>query len=542
MQPDYDFIIIGAGAAGCVLAGNLSASGKYKVLLLEAGPDKARSFWVTTPLGYGHSMFNDRVNWMLSSEPDANLNGRKQYVPRGKVTGGSGSINAMVYMRGTPADYEEWAGQGNPGWGWDDVLASYRRMENHASGDDRWHGVDGPLQVTSRAAFSHPICNAFLQAGQELQLPLNDNFNGASIEGVGYYHHSICARGKRMSSARAWLEPARKRPNFTLECEAHVTGLVLEGRRVTGVAYRKHGQPHQVAARREVIVSAGAIHSPQLLMVSGIGPGAALKAAGIDPIHDLPAVGQHLQDHVAWDIKYRSRVPTLNQQLHSRFGQFMAGVRYLLTGGGPLSTGTTHAGGFLKSSPRRQRPNLQLYFSPLSRDLVPGAPGRMGRPDSYAAFSMSVCNMRPKSRGAITVTGPGMDSVPSIQFNFLSEPDDLAELVEGAHLLRRFAGTPALSAIIEREYAPGPDVTSDQTLEADIRNRCYSIYHPSGSCRMGPGKGDAVVDAHLKVHGLNGLRVADASVMPFVVSGNLNAPSMMIGQRASEIILADASA
>ncbi len=542
MQPDYDFIIIGAGAAGCVLAGNLSASGKYRVLLLEAGPDKVRSFWVTTPLGYGHSMFNERVNWMLSSEPDANLNGRRQYVPRGKVTGGSGSINAMVYMRGTPADYEEWAGQGNPGWGWDDVLASYKRMETHVSGDDRWHGVDGPLQVTSRAAFSHPICKAFLQAGQELQVPLNDNFNGANIEGVGYYHHSICARGKRMSSARAWLEPARKRPNFTLECEANVTGLIMEGRRVTGVTYRRQGQLHEVKARREVIVSAGAIHSPQLLMVSGIGPGAVLKAAGIDPAHDLPAVGQHLQDHVAWDIKYRSRVPTLNQQLHSRFGQFVAGVRYLLTGGGPLSTGTTHAGGFVKSSPRRQRPNLQLYFSPLSRDLVPGAPGRMGVPDPYPAFSMSVCNMRPKSRGQITVNGPGMNNAPAIQFNFLSDPDDLAELVEGAHLLRRFAEAPALSAIIEREYAPGPDVTADEALEADIRNRCYSIYHPSGSCRMGPARTDAVVDARLKVHGLDGLRVADASVMPFVVSGNLNAPSMMIGQRASEIILADASA
>ena len=542
MQPDYDFIIIGAGAAGCVLAGNLSASGKHSVLLLEAGPDKANSFWVTTPLGYGHSMFNSRVNWMLQSEPDANLNGRRQYVPRGKVTGGSGSINAMVYMRGTPADYEEWAGQGNPGWGWDDVLASYKRMERHASGDAEWHGLDGPLEVTSRSPFSHPICRAFLQAGEELQLPRNENFNGASIEGVGYYHHSICANGKRMSSARAWLEPARKRANFTMVCDARVERLVLDGRRVTGVTYLKDGHRHEVKARRDIILSAGAIHSPQLLMVSGIGPGKALKSCGVEPLHDLPAVGQHLQDHVAWDIKYRSRVPTLNQDLHSKFGQLKAGIRYLLTGGGPLSTGTTHAGGFLKSSPKRPAPNLQLYFSPLSRDLVPGAPGRMGQPDPYAAFSMSVCNMRPKSRGAITIAGPGMDSAPAIQFNFLSDPDDLQELVEGAHLLRRLAAAPALNAIIEREYAPGPEVTSDKALEDDIRNRCYSIYHPSGSCRMGPDTAAAVVDARLKVHGLEGLRVADASIMPFVVSGNLNAPSMMIGQRASEIILADASA
>lgn len=542
MTGEFDYIIVGAGSAGCVLAGNLSASGKHTVLLLEAGPDRVDTFWQTMPIGYGHSVFNERVNWMLWSEPDASMAGRKQFVPRGRTVGGSGSINAMVYMRGTPADYEEWKAEGNPGWGWDEVLASYKRIENHASGDAEWHGLDGPLEVTSRAPWTHPICRAFLEAGQQLQYPRNDNFNGRSIEGVGYYHHSICARGKRMSSARAWLKPARRRANFSLVSEAQVSGLVVDGRRVTGVRYQRGGQTITAKARREVILSAGAIHSPYLLMVSGIGDARQLAATGIEPVLDLPAVGKHLQDHVAWDIYYRSRVPTLNQQLNSWVGKGLAGIRYMLTGTGPLSTGTTHAGGFVKSSPSRAVPNLQLYFSPLSRDVQPGGPGRMGQPDKYAAFSMSICNMRPKSRGEIVLNNAGAGHVPGIRFNFLSEPEDMQEMVEGAHLLRRFAQTPALSAIIDREYKPGPEVHDNPTLEADIRERGYSIYHPSGSCRMGPGKSASVVDASLKVHGIDGLRVADASVMPFVVSGNLNGPSMMIGQRASEIILSDATA
>ncbi len=537
MAETFDFIIVGAGSAGCVLAANLSESGRHSVLLLEAGPDRTRNFWVTMPLGYGHSIFNNTVNWMLSSEPDPNLGGRRQYIPRGKTVGGSGSINAMVYMRGTPADYTEWEAEGNPGWGWPDVLASYKRIERHTVQDADWHGHDGPLEITSRSAWSHPICEAFIEAGRQLQYPVNDDFNGRSIEGVGYYHHSICGRGKRMSSARAWLEPARGRSNLKVVTGAHVQRLDMDGRRVTGVTYLLNGQSLTATAGREVIVSAGAIHSPHLLMVSGIGPANDLKRAGVTPLHDLAAVGQHLQDHVAYDIKYRSRVPTLNQQLNNWPGKLLAGIRYLLTGTGVLSTGTTHAGGFVRSAHHRESANLQLYFSPLSRDVVPGGPGRMGQPDKYAAFSMSICNMRPLSRGWLKLAGPAAETAPAVQFNFLSEQRDVDELVEGVSLLRRFAEAPALGRIIEREYIPGPDVATPKAVEEDIRQRCYSIYHPSGTCRMGPDIRTSVVDARLKVHGVHGLRVADASVMPFVVSGNLNAPSMMIGQRASEILL-----
>jgi choline dehydrogenase len=541
MAGQFDFIIVGAGSAGCVLAANLSEGGRYSVLLLEAGADKTRSFWVTMPLGYGHSIFNNAINWMLSSEPDPNLAGRRQYIPRGKTVGGSGSINAMVYMRGTPADFTEWEALGNPGWGWADVLESYKRIESHCVRDAEWHGVDGPLEVTSRSAWSHPICKNFIEAGRQLQYPVNDDFNGRSIEGVGYYHHSICGRGKRMSSARAWLEPARGRANLRLLTGAHVQRLNMEGRKVTGVTYVHDGKTHTATAGREVILASGAIHSPHLLMVSGIGPAGDLKQAGVTPMHDLPAVGQYLQDHVAYDIKYRSRVPTLNQQLNNWPRKLLAGMRYMLTGTGVLSTGTTHAGGFLRSANHREAANLQLYFSPLSRDAVPGGPGRMGQPDKYAAFSMSVCNMRPKSRGWLKLAGPDANTAPAIQFNFLSDQADADELVEGVALLRRFAGAPALSEIIEREYIPGPDVSTKREIEQDIRQRCYSIYHPSCTCRMGPDAATSVVDASLKVHGISGLRVADASVMPFVVSGNLNAPSMMIGQRASEIMLGELS-
>jgi choline dehydrogenase len=539
-QLQFDFVIVGAGSAGCVLAGNLSASGKHSVLLLEAGPDR-NGFWIKTPLGYGHSLYNEAVNWMYASEPEAGLGGRTVPVPRGKIVGGSSAINAMVYMRGTQADYDEWERGGHPDWAWDKVLCSYKRIENHCI-RDAWHGSGGPLQVTSRARVAHPICDAFLEAGQQLQIPRNADFNGECVDGLGYYHHTICSSAKRMSAARGWLEPARKRHNLRLEANAQVVRIEMTGHEVSGVTYRQNGRLFTVKARREVVLASGAINTPQLLMVSGIGPGALLRDTGVEVRHDLPAVGQHMQDHFAYDMHFRSRVPTMNQQIGSWHGKLRAGLLYYLFGSGPLSSGTTHAGGFVKSAPSRGKSNLQLYFSPLTRDLQPGAPGRMAQADPYAGFSIGACNTRPKSRGDISVCSNDVRDAPVIRFNFLDDPDDLAEMIEGARTLRALAGAPALQRIIENEYLPGPDVRSDMDLEQDIRARGYSIYHPCSSCRMGTEKSQSVVNSRLKVHDMQGLRVADASVMPFVVTGNLNGPSMMIGQRASEIILEDSSA
>ncbi len=542
MQDDpllFDFVIVGAGSAGCVLAGNLSASGRYSVLLLEAGADR-NDFWIKTPLGYGHSIVNDAVNWMYASEPEAELGGRTVPVPRGKIVGGSSAINAMVYMRGTKADYDDWEGEGNPDWAWDKVLASYKRIENHCVRDD-WHGTDGPLQVNSRASVAHPICDAFLKAGQQLQIPLNDDFNGECIDGLGYYHHTICSSAKRMSAARGWLETARKRPNFQLEANAHVVRLEISDRTVSGVVYRQGDRLITARARREVVLASGAINTPQLLMVSGIGPGSSLRDVGVEVRHDLAAVGQHMQDHFAYDMHFRSRVPTMNQQLCSWYGKLRAGLQYYLFKAGPLSSGTTHAGGFVKSSPSRDRANLQLYFSPLTRDLQPGSPGRMAQADPYAAFSIGICNTRPKSRGDISLRSDDISDAPMIRFNFLDDPDDLVEMVEGAHVTRALANAPALKEIIEREYLPGPDARSEEDLEEDIRARGYSIYHPCGTCRMGADRKRSVVNSRLEVRDLHGLRIADASVLPFVPTGNLNGSAMMIGQRASEIILEDSS-
>ncbi len=538
MQDDpqeFDFVVVGAGSAGCVLAGNLSASGKHSVLLLEAGPDRD-GFWIKTPIGYGHSIVNEAVNWMYASEPEAGLGGRKIPVPRGRIVGGSSAINAMVYMRGTKNDYDEWEAEGCPDWSWDKVLASYKMIENHCVGGI-WHGTDGPLQVTSRASVAHPICDAFLQAGQQLQIPLNDDFNGEAVDGLGYYHHTICSSAKRMSAARAWLNPARRRSNFRLQANSQVVRLEISDRTVSGVVYRHNGRLVTARARCEVVLASGAINTPQLLMVSGIGPGAALRRFDIEVCHNLPAVGQHMQDHFAYDMHFRSRVPTMNQQLNSWHSKLRAGLQYYLFGSGPLSSGTTHAGGFVKSAPSRNTANLQLYFSPLTRDLQPGGPGRMAQADSYAAFSIGACNTRPKSRGQIALASADMQDAPVIRFNFLEEPDDLAEMVEGVHTIRALTAAPALQEIIAKEYLPGPETRSTEDLEQDIRARGYSIYHPCGTCRMGAGDSSSVVDSRLKVHGMDGLRVADASILPFVPTGNLNGPAMMIGQRASEMIL-----
>jgi choline dehydrogenase len=533
----HDYVIVGAGSAGCVLAHRLTQGGRHRVLLLEAGGSD-RSLRVQVPIGYGLSFHDPALNWRLHTEPEPGLDGRRGYWPRGKVLGGSSAINAMVYVRGQGADFDRWRDAGNPGWGFDDVLPHFRRMEAFAGGDEAWRGRDGPLHVTDVSREVHPLCGSFLRAADELGLPRNAGFNGAGIEGLGLYEITMHG-GRRMSTARAYLHPALRRGGVTVHTGALAARIEFDGRRAVAVHYRQGGQMRRAAAAREVIVCAGAVHSPLLLQASGVGPGEWLQALGIEVRHALPAVGRHLQDHLCIDHLYRSRVPTLNDELRPWLGKLRVGLRYLLTRGGPLALSVNQGGGFVRSSPAAPRPDLQLYFSPLSYTrAVPGKRALMS-PDAFPGFLLSAQPCWPASRGQLRLRTPDPADAPLIEPNSLSAPEDLEALVAGAAWLRRLAATPALSAVIDQELKPGEAVQSREAIEADIRQRASTVFHPVGTCRMGPDASQAVVDARLRVHGLEGLRVIDASVFPHITSGNTNAPTIMVAEKGADLVLAD---
>ncbi len=534
----FDYVIVGAGSAGCVLAHRLTHSGRHRVLLLEAGGSDRR-LRVQVPIGYGLAFHDPRLNWRLFTEPESALAGRRGYWPRGKVLGGSSSINAMVYVRGQVADFERWRADGNPGWGWDDVLPYYRRMERFATQPDALRGHDGPLRISDVSAQVHPLCASFLRAGAELGLPQNAGFNGQSAEGVGLYEITMHG-GRRMSSARAYLHPALSRPNLVLRTQAQATRIEFEGARAVAVHYRHRGASHRVAVGRELILSAGAVHSPLLLQASGVGPAALLQSLGLPVVLDQPAVGRHLQDHLCIDHLYRARVPTLNQQLRPWSGRLRAALRYVATRRGPLSLSVNQGGGFVHSMPGAAQPDLQLYFSPLS--YTRAAPGKRAlmSPDPFPGFLLSAQPCWPASRGHVQLRSADPDAAPLIVPNSLSVPQDLDALVEGSRWLRRLAATPALAAVIERELEPGAAQQSQRELEDDVRQRASTVFHPVGTCRMGTDAHQAVVDARLRVHGLAGLRVIDASVFPHLTSGNTNAPTMMVAEKGADLVLADA--
>ena len=520
--------MVGAGTAGCVVASQLSASGKDHVLLLEAGGSD-RSFWIRVPIGYGRTFNNPKVNWMYETEPEPALGGIRSFWPRGKVLGGSGSINALVYARGQPGDFDDWCAMGNPGWAWSDVRPIYESIESRTG---------GPLGVTDVSGFAHPLCRAYIDSCAALGLKFTADFNGPQTEGVGLYQITT-RNGFRESTATAFLRPALKRHNLRLELHAHVTRINFEGRRAVGVSYQQGGRTVTVRARKAVILSGGSVNSPQLLQLSGVGPGALLQQYGITPVVDLPAVGQNLQDHLGICYFYRSRVRTLNNELYPLTGKIKAGLQYLFTRGGRLSMSVNQGGGFIRSAPELLAPDLQLYFNPASYTQNRERTRRMMDPDPFPAFLLSFNSCRPTSRGHIGIQSPDAREPPSIVSNYLSTEKDLNDVRVGTRLLRRLAATSPLADAIESEMLPGSSLTTDEELLQDFRKRAGTVFHPVSTCMMGPNAQDAVVDARLRVHGIEGLRVIDASIFPTVTSGNTNAPTALVAWKGADMVIRD---
>lgn len=533
----FDIIIVGGGSAGCVLANRLSEDGRRSILLLEAG-GRDWSPMIHMPIGYGHSFFNPRINWKYESESDPGIADRQSYWPRGKVLGGSSAINAMVWARGLPNDFEDWVAAGAEGWGWDTVKQYYKKLESWSRGGDALRGGDGPLSIQDIADQVHPLCNAYLEAAGQLGLPTTDDYNGAETEGAAVYQLST-RNGVRASTAKCYLKPARGRNNLTIVTRAHVTGVDVEDGRATGVRYVVNGQARSARAHASVILSAGAINSPQLLQLSGIGPGAVLSDKGIAVKHDMPAVGRHLQDHLGVDFHFRSRVPTLNEMLRPWHMRIWHGLRYVMTRKGPLSLSVNQAGGFLKTRPDLPAPNVQIYFNPVSYTRRPKNKRPLMSPDPYPGLMIGYSPCRPTSRGEIAVRSNDPFEQPVIRPNYLSTNEDIAEHLEASHFLRRLSEAPAIAAIIESELSPGADIRSDEGYLEHIRNGSWTVFHPCSTCRIGHNRQDSVVDPRLRVHGVEGLRVVDASVFPNVTSGNINAPVIMVAERASDLILDD---
>jgi len=534
----FDFIIVGAGSAGCVLADRLSSSGKHRVLVLEAGGTDL-SFWIRMPIGYGKLFHDARFNWKYLTEPEPALGGKPSYWPRGKVLGGSSSINAMVHVRGHPGDFDDWAADGATGWGWDAVAPYFKRMEDWAGGVDERRGAGGPLPVADIRNEVHPLCRAFLQAAREAQLPITEDYNGIHMEGASIYQINTRG-GLRASAARCYLKPSMRRTNVQVLTRAHATRVIFDGNRAVGVAYQHHGQTRVARARGEVIVSGGAINSPQLLQLSGIGPGEVLQRLGLKVHRDAPAAGRNLQDHLGLDMHYRSTVPTLNQVLGPWQGKLWAGLQFMLLRRGPLTLSINQAGGFVRTRAGMQRPNLQLYFSPVSYTRAPTGTRPMMSPDPFPGFLLGFSPCRPTSRGSVMAISPDPFTPPEIRPNYLNTEADRATMLAGAHFIRMLSDTPAMRAIIDTEISPGPQARGDNAMRAHIRDNAWSVFHASCTCRMGSDTETSVVDPRLRVHGMAGLRVVDASVFPSVTSGNINAPTIMVAERAADLILEDA--
>ncbi len=533
-----DYIIVGAGSAGCVLAERLTRNSRHTVTVLEAGGSDSR-FWVQVPLGYGRTYYDPAVNWMYDTEADPGLGGRSDYWPRGKVLGGSSSINAMVYIRGQRADFDDWAALGNTGWGWSDVGPVFDSLEGKGNTPDGAPDPDTPtLHVSDVSKRAHPMSRRLLDAAATLGIPFNPDFNGETQEGVGYYHLTTTRNSWRNSAARAFLRPARKRANLRIETQAHAERIVFDGGRAVGISYRQGGKLKRLDATKEVIIATGAIGSPQLLQLSGVGDPTHLKELGIEIVQGNANVGAHLQDHLGVSHYYKANVPTLNDTLGTWPKRIVAGAKYMLTGQGPLGMSVNQTGGFFRT-PGSDRPNMQLYCQVLTTTSVTGARPLL-MPDPFPAFSLGVSSCRPKSRGYVAIKSPHESVAPAIQPNSFSHEDDMREMIDGMKFLQKLAATPAFRDVIDAPIGDAPTCQTDAEIEADIRAQAGTVFHPSCTCRMSPTTIDGVVDNRLRVHGVRGLRVVDASIFPTVTSGNLNAPSMMVGAKGAEMILEDA--
>ncbi len=529
----FDYIIVGAGSSGCVLANRLTASGQHRVLLLEAGGED-RNFWIHVPIGYAKLFTDAKHNWLYASEPEPELHGRSIIQPRGKVLGGSSSINGLLYIRGQAEDFDHWRQLGNTGWSFDDVLPYFRRAEDQERGEDELHGVGGPLAVRD-VSEGHPLCDAFIEACEQAGLPRTDDFNGASQEGAGYFQLTT-RKGRRWSTARGYLKPARKRHNLAVESNALTTRVLFEGRRAVGVEYRKDGATHTARANAEVILASGAFNSPQLLQLSGVGPAELLQQHGITVIADMKGVGADLQDHYQARFNYRCKTRnTINDMMASVTGRVAAGLRYALLRKGFLTIGAGYAGGFFKTDPKMATPDVQFHFILFSADAV----GQKLHP--WPGFLASICQLRPESRGFVRIKSADPAQAPAIQPRYMTAQADRDCMVAGMKLLRRVMNQPAIARTIDEELMPGPQVQSDADYLEFARQKGTTVFHPTSTCRMGSDV-TAVVDERLRVHGFAGLRVADASIMPTVVSGNTNAACVMIGEKASDLVLQDAKA
>ncbi|UHD45877.1 choline dehydrogenase [Aureimonas altamirensis] len=532
-EEEFDFVVVGAGSSGCVLANRLSEDGRYSVALLEAGP-KDRNLWIHLPIGYGKTMWNDAINWRFHTEPEEGMEGRRIYWPRGRVLGGCSSINGLIVIRGQQEDYDGWRQLGNEGWGWDDVLPYFRKLETNPSyREDPLHGSTGPLHVSS-IPVRHELIEAIKSAAVACGVPETADFNGATQEGVGYYQLTTQG-GWRMSAAKAYLRPARSRKNLSILTEAQVARVVFEGRRAVGVELRQGGRDRRIAARRGVILSAGAVQTPQLLMLSGIGPSEHLRDTGIPVLQDSPGVGANLQDHLQIRMIYRCTKPiTTNDTLRSFYGRARMGLEWLLTRGGPLSIGINQGGLFTRVLPGSATPDIQFHIGTLSADMAGGAV------HDYSGFTMSVCQLRPESRGVIRLGSSEPFAAPKIHANYLDSETDRACVVAAMRFARRLAATEPFASYVAEEVLPGAAVATDADLLAFARQNGATIFHPAGTCRMG-GEADrtAVLDARLRVRGTDGLWVADCSVMPTLVSGNTNVPAIMIGEKAADMIRED---